>query len=395
MSLAARNPSKGDHGFFRHEDYWRQCRSGNTVFDPAIYASHNLIEHHCRKEGVNSPVRFLSDNTPWRDPTTYARGVAEFSWGKEVWTSSSGTFSCVFDMANPEDPMLNRQVPFRFNWNGPFGVNSSEVENQAIAKALERIKDQKMGMGENIAQARQTYSMLEESAVTLLKAALAVKRGNASEAWRLLKDGRSVIRRGSDLWLQYQYGWKPLMSDIYGLHDLLKQRLKPPLIISGSGKSSRESINIRPQGLEIGSGFGMQQAQCKLYATVKSDAFHLADQVGLSNPLRLTWDLIPFSFVVDWVAPVGPVLDSLLPPAGLEFLGGFVGLKTEISVNSELHPGINQAGPPIKNSFQGYSYDRRKLDDWPRAGLWFIKNPLSSLSRGLSGVSLLIQKWFK
>jgi len=394
MSLAARNPSKGDHVFNEYVEYIRGCRNGDTIYEPGVYDSRNLMVHHCRKEGSNSPVRFLSGGYPWRDPTTYARGVADFHWGKEKWTYVDGSFSCELDAGYPDDNLRHQQVPEKFYWNGPFGVNSTELEYEASYKALQKIKDQKMGMGENIAQARQTFGMIEDAGLTLLRAALAAKRGNIGEVGRILRDGRSMVRRGSDLFLQYKYGWKPLMSDIYGLHELLKQRLKPPLIVSGYGRSSVDSFHMNPTGLQRGSGSGTQQAQCKLYALVSSDTLHIADQVGLSNPLRLAWDLIPFSFVVDWVAPIGPMLDSLLPPAGLEFLGGFAGLKTQVSCTSYRDPVPPYGGPAIENRFQGYSYDRRKLTTWPQVGLWFIKNPFS-LSNGLSAFTLFLQKNFR
>lgn len=40
----------------------------------------------------------------------------------------------------------------------------------------------------------------------------------------------------------------------------------------------------------------------------------LPAKVGLTNPLSVAWELIPFSFVVDWFLPIGKYLDALDVP---------------------------------------------------------------------------------
>ena len=43
----------------------------------------------------------------------------------------------------------------------------------------------------------------------------------------------------------------------------------------------------------------------------------LANRLGLVNPLSVAWELVPFSFVVDWFSGVGNVLDGYTDLLGL------------------------------------------------------------------------------
>ena len=43
-----------------------------------------------------------------------------------------------------------------------------------------------------------------------------------------------------------------------------------------------------------------------------------ANQLGLVNPASVAWELIPFSFLVDWFLPVGKFLESYTDTVGMQ-----------------------------------------------------------------------------
>ena len=57
------------------------------------------------------------------------------------------------------------------------------------------------------------------------------------------------------------------------------------------------------------------------YKLINTDAHNLA-ATGFSNPLNLGWELVPFSFVVDWFVGIGNYLSSLDATLGLAFEKG-------------------------------------------------------------------------
>lgn len=49
---------------------------------------------------------------------------------------------------------------------------------------------------------------------------------------------------------------------------------------------------------------------------VINDSLLTLDQCGLINPLSVAWELVPFSFVVDWFLPIGTYINSMSDYAG-------------------------------------------------------------------------------
>lgn len=397
MSVSARTNAFGDHSYFKTIDkVYKRTLNGVLVQDSP--SQEVLIEHHCLRNGATAAPRVLPNSTTvWRDPTPYTRGVATWSRGSALWSQTWENWGDVWTEQYTATgltygPYPEDQVPASaFYFPGPYASWSDDLESEAIAKAIAKIKDKKAALGEAIKEARQTAATLEEEGKRLVNALLAVKRGNIRGAIAWLKgDARSVVRRGADLLLQYKYGWKPLMSDIKGSWDLLSEQLNnPALIISASAKSRLESIHSRSDASVNGS----RQVQCKLYGRVNSDVYRFIDRIGLSDPVTMAWEFIPWSFVVDWFAPVGPALNTLIAPAGVEWLGGCSTLRGECSVSRTIQPRFPLIGDPVVDAVKGFSVTRKVYYDWPVAGLYTV-NPFT-LSHGESALALLYQKLFR
>jgi hypothetical protein len=49
-----------------------------------------------------------------------------------------------------------------------------------------------------------------------------------------------------------------------------------------------------------------------------------ASEIGLTNPAEVAWELVPFSFVVDWAIPIGTFLGQLDASVGWHFETGSI-----------------------------------------------------------------------
>lgn len=116
-------------------------------------------------------------------------------------------------------------------------------------------------------------------------------------------------------WLQWTYGWKPLLSDVYGVADesirvvlnrieRFNARSSLPIRIDDSQSRIVRSLPVTVD--RNGTGKESCTISCKL---VVPD-FDLARWTSL-NPVSLSWELIPYSFVVDWFYDVGSWLRNL------------------------------------------------------------------------------------
>jgi hypothetical protein len=140
----------------------------------------------------------------------------------------------------------------------------------------------------------------------------------------------------SDLWLELQYGWKPLLSDIHGAveqhHEIETEGSRLTAYVTGLAKDQSYRYRDLLASLTPSPGFGIdvrkhidrhELAFVRL-DYVRSDAVpaDLLVQLGFTNPAQLAWELLPYSFVVDWALPLGEYFSLLDAAKGWSLKGG-------------------------------------------------------------------------
>jgi hypothetical protein len=177
-----------------------------------------------------------------------------------------------------------------FNGYGPLGIlQSNMVRNDLLQRATLETMDAIMTTWDNGIQNLQGILELGK----LLKQ---------------LKDGdfSSLPKRANDLWLQYRYVFSTSKMDAEeAVRSLMRKELKEKIAAGGSilvsGESFYESDNL--------------YIKCRCHMRVKSLASSLAgallnelDNWGMIPDTYLVWDMIPYSFIVDWFVPIGDAL---------------------------------------------------------------------------------------
>lgn len=275
----------------------------------------------------------------------------------------------------------------------------SNAENRAVVECYLKIKDQKASIGAALAEATQTADMLADTAKQLAKLLINARRGN----WKGVADaiglrGREALRLPSNYYLQWQYGWSPLMHDIRDAHDLLKEKLKPllPLIHAKRTIESKQKWDHKVPGNEneynTVRGEGTHTTKVELWVTCNADPWRQAAlQMGLDDPLGILWELTPYSFVVDWIAPVGDLLSALSVRGDLSLIAGYVSMKGQGSITIS-HPGtpdpsITESVPDSK--CERFGFVRAPYYSLPMP-LPYVKSPFST-SHTKSALALLGQ----
>jgi hypothetical protein len=107
----------------------------------------------------------------------------------------------------------------------------------------------------------------------------------------------------------------------------------------------------------------------------------------------VAWELVPYSFVVDWFLPIGSWINSLDATIGFEFRGIS---QTYFEMIEGLANGVthHETGKSFINDWVAYKrqliVDRVVLSTLPQAGFPSFRNPLS-LGHMANGLSLLAQ----
>lgn len=142
--------------------------------------------------------------------------------------------------------------------------------------------------------------------------------------------------KGSDrsppgLWLEYSYGWVPLVNDVYTM--LSKPFEAPSAHIRQVIRDSEVySTNYMPKydnWRHKSYGVTTSRATAQGIIYVDLPAMHAASQYGINNPSLVAWEALPFSFVVDWFVPVGTFLESLGATGHIRFKDYSVTSKVE------------------------------------------------------------------
>lgn len=312
---------------------------------------------HVVKSHNRSPIQktrwqtIPGTTTPWRAPLGYSRRATDYIISSRGSFLGGSTFAYRWRDACIASTMFfnamtnsgeNKSAAIPISSAPPSGPEVDNLRKRAVTKALLDLADSKTTVGENLATARKTVDMLIDTVTDILYLARRLKRGrifrdiqhmNVPSLLKAVKSGR-IEKKAASTWLSYYYGYKPLAQDAYGLHELLKDILQTKALIVhgyGSGKYQNQSnyrgrdTNVQFPGI-LALDTIQFKAQCALYGTVDSSEYlRTINRAGLLNPVSLAWELIPFSFAIDWVAPIGDTLEALTATTGLTFRGGYTG----------------------------------------------------------------------
>lgn len=272
----------------------------------------------------------------------------------------------------------------------------------ANVKALNKLGGDKQQALVDLMESRQTFNMLRDSALKLYDALRLLKGRKPINALnRLGLDGRSLLsgKTLADGWLEYKYGWKPLVDSVYGYQEALKDDWAVNRVLNARGTQRFDYSKTVSDG-EGGSHeyFGYGGYTTHYRATVKRPALGELNAIGALNPVSVAWEIIPYSFVVDWFVPVGDVLEAYSAVAGLENITGYTSHwhhtthRYKTSNNSQRN-GDRQLDIEGGVFNQEAFYHTRKVHGWNPPEFYGDPEPFGGmkLSRGASAAALIRQ----
>lgn len=198
--------------------------------------------------------------------------------------------------------------------------------NRARARLMEKLTPSRAAMAVNLAQLNQSLEMIAGRAKQLTTAYRHLRRGNILAFARTLKlqpykrhlrdtNWRNNV---SGTWLEYTFGWSPLISDMYNAADVLQSEFAQLEPAHGVGVDRR--IIVHDRTYEKVTVMKRYKVICTANIRVDNPNLALANQLGLVNPAAVVWDIIPFSFVIDWFLKINQYVNTLNDMAGFSFV---------------------------------------------------------------------------
>lgn len=296
--------------------------------------------------------------------------------------------------------------------------------NQAISRLQSQLNQTSGNLMVTMAEADKTAAHLAHTATRLVSAFRNLKRGRLGDFARDLgmttkvsevRAYRNSWRRksvqGSDMrqfvansWLEYSYGWKPLLQDFHAqAENLARVMTDYGYVVHEAKASARTGRKVYTEkytepNLYYASEktvWVSNRVSFTVRYRIQNGSQQVANNFGLLNPLEVAWEVIPFSFVADWFLPVGDFLQSLTAYNGLEFSGG---TKKFIREAETWHRTFNGPGSgtnprvyfePFEVTSHQFIFDKKRtlLTDFPRMTLQ-LKDP-RSFAHAASAIALL------
>lgn len=225
-------------------------------------------------------------------------------WHSGTWRSSFPSLSytglpALFD-SNDQNRLLNKLA---------YEVKQHSF-NAAIAtgegrKSLIMIGDRARQLG-NIVKGLRTGN------IYLLRKNMTLRSGSAGAVARAAQRPGVNGKNLNSAFLELEYGWRPLVSDLYEASQYAFKLLNRP--ISRSYRAGiRLPVSGDPGNLLDSAGthpvIGTYQQKRQIRLVLKEDYNPYSD-LGLDDPASLAWELTPYSFVIDWAMPIGNFLSA-------------------------------------------------------------------------------------
>lgn len=286
----------------------------------------------------------------------------------------------------------NSVYPNDYSFTNLLGSDASDVSDMAISKWYSSLNSLKLNTAEFFATRQQTVDLIATNVRRIGGMYSSLRRGRNP-----FNGSNCNGRHASKIWLENVYGWQPLLSDIYSVMN--DQISDPPpfrhkVAVYKSYPAVGETLKkvIPTPGLTLNTTWKIHpyyrttiQADIK----VKDPSVAFAQTMGLTNPMLLAWELLPYSFVVDWFLPIGPWLEAQQALLGLSVSNPAVTKTTfYYAEGATISSGIS----PYKMNGTGQSrlVERRKTRSLtlPSLPLPKLKNPVS-VGHTLNAIALL------
>jgi hypothetical protein len=285
------------------------------------------------------------DPNPWG----YTIDRHRYHYGTSRWYTSFSNFQ--------------KDIPYRLPYgppgNGGVSIppyNRTDLYNSALSRAYDKLRGD-LDLAVDLAERAQTYRMFRQ-----------LRR------WERYLGGWGP-RRWANEWLEYQYGWRPLLSSCYGAANELvgNKTQRKNRTITSVAKETFSDFRTRRGFANIGQVDMLTtckgKAGCRITLWYEA-AGGILDAARWSslNPVSIAWELMPYSFVVDWFYDIGSTLRNLETSYLYNrFVSGYIDELYAVEAKEEFHSW----GQPFTEVYQ---YDTKAY----RRRIEFSRSVLSS-----------------
>lgn len=319
---------------------------------------------------------------------------------------------------------------------GPTPTEDEVLKQKAylacVSRMNSKMKDTDLNLAQGMGERKQVVDMIATTARRLASCYLSLHRGDWKNCVAILglsvkyvekRSGKAVKQfqnsfqgdpktAAAGLWLEFQYGWRPLLSDIHEAAELVAKnnvRRENDSLFMTKTITAKVTLNKKHNVQKVQTAdeatIVVQETAYThrlLYRVrVENEFLRFSSQLGITNPALLAWELTPFSFVVDWFLPIGNYLSNAQAAWGLSFADGSSSVRYVGRTYGNSTTGMKTGGQVGQSKSQilyrpveYFSYTRTPIYGFLKEPLPTFKSPVS-LEHAANAVALLLQVFKK
>jgi len=249
----------------------------------------------------------------------YSYNSAYYPNGLWWWNEYNGNIECV------------GATSFPYIDAASLGTALLSAESRVINKLYGKLNQWNLHIGNIVAERHQSLAMIKSVVDGI--ALLNPKNLLRPRSLKNIDSGIAAVSKNfHNGVLMTTFGVLPLLQDAYSAGTVLAKlnldetdRVKVKAVETGTS-SAVKTTPISSYGTILGYDTVELTRKVKVSYVLEYDiqngVLNALQGLGLVNPAEIAWEVLPWSFVVDWFIPIGNYINSLTADAGLSFRTG-------------------------------------------------------------------------
>jgi len=196
----------------------------------------------------------------------------------------------------------------------------------------------------SVGEMRETVSSLVSIFVRVIEIYRDIRKLRFDEVYRKTLSKKAL----AEYYMFYRYALRPLVFEAQNYVDVIcnKTLLKRQTYRSFRTLDAEETYNnvtlfASSAGTLIGSQRATRNVEIRGGVLCTLDITNNLGRWGITEPLEGIWELIPFSFIIDWFFNIGKFIASWTPNFGITKLASWITVTDMVTLVSTVESGTN------------------------------------------------------
>jgi hypothetical protein len=198
---------------------------------------------------------------------------------------------------------------YHFGFDSSPSLGGSWTGSGSLAENQRRLQSQQVNVAMVVRDLKDANKMALGYFKRVNNCIKFVKKGKWKKALNAFLGNRSKVKAAANNWLEFQFGVLPTIHSVQDAYRVVSQRLKSDnklLRLSVTSTRHQQMLEDTPNRKVYGH-FDNRMDYLSLRYYSKKDTFNLLLNTNL---IEARWDLVPYSFLIDWFTPIGEYINQ-------------------------------------------------------------------------------------